>query len=233
MSTTVKRGYFPSDQKEFGSQSIETLRKAGRDLQYLLNQGYHIKGASTFVGNHYLLSERQRLALVRAISSEESIRNRKSKEVEGIPNGSVVNIDGFNTIITLEVALSDSLLLKCMDGTIRDLAALRGTYRLIDKTDNAIMLIGNMLEKNKIDKAVFYLDAPVSNSGRLKQRILELLNPFHFEVQVEVIHNVDTVLEKLDNVITSDAIILDKCISWINLNAKMIEQMNLTNLINI
>lgn len=233
MSTTVKRGYFPSDQKEFGSQSIETLRKAGRDLQYLLNQGYHIKGASTFVGNHYLLSERQRLALVRAISSEESIRNRKSKEVEGIPNGSVVNIDGFNTIITLEVALSDSLLLKCMDGTIRDLAALRGTYRLIDKTDNAIMLIGNMLEENKIDKAVFYLDAPVSNSGRLKQRILELLNPFHFEVQVEVIHNVDTVLEKLDNVITSDAIILDKCISWINLNAKMIEQMNLTNLINI
>lgn len=233
MSTTVKRGYFPSDQKEFGSQSIETLRKAGRDLQYLLNQGYHIKGASTFVGNHYLLSERQRLALVRAISSEESIRNRKSKEVEGIPNGSVVNIDGFNTIITLEVALSDSLLLKCMDGTIRDLAALRGTYRLIDKTDNAIMLIGNMLEKNKIDKAVFYLDAPVSNSGRLKQRIVELLNPFQFEVQVEVIHNVDAVLEKLDNVITSDAIILDKCISWINLNTKMIEQMTLTNLINI
>ena len=34
------------------------------------------------------------------------------------------------------------------------------------------------------------------------------------------------VLEKLDNVITSDAIILDKCISWINLNAKIIEQIN-------
>ena len=68
------------------------------------------------------------------------------------------------------------------------------------------------------------MDAPVSNSGRLKQRIVELLNQFSFEVQAEVIHNVDTVLEKLDNVITSDAIILDRCISWINLNKKILEE---------
>lgn len=223
MSTTVKRGYFPSDQKEFGSQSIETLRKAGRDLQYLLNQGYHIKGASTFVGNHYLLSERQRLALVRAISSEESIRNRKSKEVEGIPNGSVVNIDGFNTIITLEVALSDSLLLKCMDGTIRDLAGLRGTYRLIDKTEQAIVQIGNVLESEHIKKAVFYLDAPVSNSGKLKERIIQLLENCNFEVEVQNINNVDQVLSTLENVVTSDAIILDKCKSWFNLTKAAIQ----------
>lgn len=226
MGKTVKRGYFQSDQKEFGNKSIEKLLEAGRDLQYLLNHGYNIKGASTFVGNHYLLSERQRLGLVRAISSEESIKMRKSKEIQQIPCGSVINIDGFNTIITLEVALSDSLLLKCMDGTIRDLAALRGSYRLIDKTDTAILLIGKILEKNKIDKVIFYLDAPVSNSGRLRQRILELLNPFHFEVQVEVINNVDTILERLNNVITSDAIILDKCASWINLNLKIIEEIN-------
>lgn len=226
MSVTVKRGYSPDDQKEFGSKSINKLIKAGQDLQYLLNQGYNIKGASTFVGNHYLLSERQRLALVRAISSEESIEMRKKKEIQSICSGSVVNIDGFNTIITLEVALSNSLLLKCMDGTIRDLAALRGTYRLIDKTDTAIMLIGKILEKNKVEKVIFYLDAPISNSGRLKQKIIELLSSRTFELQVDVINNVDAVLEKLDNVITSDAIILDKCISWINLNAEIIGEIN-------
>lgn len=226
MSATVKRGYSPNDQKEFGSKSMDKLFKAGRDLQYLLNQRYNIKGASTFVGNHYLLSERQRLALVRAISSKESIKIRKNKEIKSIHSGGVVNIDGFNTIITLEVALSDSPLLKCMDGSIRDLAALRGNYRLIDKTETAIMLIGKILEKNKVGKVIFYLDAPVSNSGRLKQQIIELLSPLTFEVQVEVINNVDVVLEKLDNVITSDAIILDKCISWINLNAKIIGEIN-------
>lgn len=41
--------------------------------------------------------------------------------------GRTVYIDGFNTIITLEIALCQSLLLQCMDGTIRDLAGLRGT----------------------------------------------------------------------------------------------------------
>ena len=58
-----------------------------------------------------------------------------------------------------------------MDGTIRDLAGLRGTYKLIDKTDRAINLIGEYLQKLKIKKVVFYLDSPVSNSGRLKIRI--------------------------------------------------------------
>lgn len=223
MSKTVIRGYSSDDEKEFGDQSVQKLYKAAEDLQYLLDRGYSIKGSSLFIGNHFLLSERQRLALVRAVSSRESIEKRMDKEVKDIPHGSTVNIDGFNTIITLEVALSGSLLLKCMDGTVRDLAALRGTYRLIDKTETAIMLIGKMLENDGISKAVFYLDAPVSNSGRLKQHILELLNKFNFEVQVEVIHNVDSVLETLDNVITSDAIILDKCGSWINLNKKIIE----------
>jgi hypothetical protein len=223
MSKIVRRGYLPSDETEFGSNAIEKLHKAGHDLYYLLNQGYSIKSASVFVGNHYLLSERQRMALSRAISAEQNIQIRRNKEIKDNLEGSVVNIDGFNTIITLEVALSGSLILKCMDGTIRDLAGLRGTYRLIDKTEFAITMIGEILEKNKVGKANFYLDAPVSNSGKLKERILEILNEFSFDVQVENINNVDAILETLDNVITSDAIILDKCKSWINLNKKIIE----------
>ena len=223
MDKIVKRGYMLTDDKEFGTEAMQILYKAGQDLFYLLNKGYKMKGASVFVGNHYLLSERQRLALTRAISSEQCIEIRKRKEINEIPIKSTVNIDGFNTIITLEIALSDSLLIKCMDGTIRDLAGLRGTYRLIDKTQMAILLIGKILESNEILRAVFYLDSPVSNSGKLKQRILELLADFDFEVHVETISNVDSILENLDNVVTSDAIILDRCRSWINLNKMIIE----------
>lgn len=223
MTKIVKRGYVPSDEKEFSDEALTQLSSAGEDLYYLINRGYHIKGASTFVGNHYLLSERQRLALVRAISPKESIELRKQKEITNL-EGCVVNIDGFNTIITLEVAFSGSPLLKCMDETIRDLAGLRGTYRLIDKTDLAIESIGKGLEANKIKKAIFYLDAPVSNSGRLKERIIQLLEPFSFEVEIQVINNVDSVLETMDNVITSDAIILDKCKGWFNLNKIVLEK---------
>jgi len=222
MTKIVKRGYVPSDEKEFGAEELQKLHKAGEELYYLANRGYQMKPASTFVGNHYMLSERQRLALVRSISPKESIENRRSKEITGSLEGATVNIDGFNTIITLEIAFSDSLLLKCMDGTIRDLAGLRGTYRLIDKTELAVMEIGKLLECKKVKKAVFYLDAPVSNSGRLKELILKYLGECSFEVQVEIIHNVDSILETMENVVTGDAIILDKCQSWYNMTGEII-----------
>lgn len=224
MCKVVRRGHFPSDEKEFKGKPLEKLYSAGKDLYYLLNQGYKIKGASVFVGNHYLLSERQRLALTRGISSEENIKTRKDKEVKSNLENATVNIDGFNTIITLEVALSHSLLIKSMDETYRDLAGLRGTYRIVDKTQLAIILIGETLEKHKIKKVNFYLDAPVSNSGNLSKKILELLKDFSFDLEVININNVDATLETLDNVITSDAIILDKCKSWINLNKEIIEE---------
>ncbi len=221
MCKIVKRGYFDSDKRDFNDASILKLYQAGYDLYFLLNQGYPMKGAITFVGNHYLLSERQRLALMRGISSDKNIENRKQKEIKCNFQNRVVHIDAFNTIITLEVALSQSLLLQCMDGTIRDLAALRGSYRIIDKTPLAIMHIGEALEQYQIKKAVFYLDAPVSNSGTLKKKILELLEAFSYEIEVNVIHDVDRTLQELENVITSDAIILDNCKSWINLNKKI------------
>lgn len=224
MGRSVQRGHAPDDRTEFGESAVPKLHKAAQNLYYLLNQGYPIKGASVFVGNHYQMSERQRLALMRAVSSRESIENRKNKELHELPQGGVVHIDGFNTIITLEVALSGSLLLKCMDGAVRDLAALRGTYRLIDETTQAILMIGRILEKGGIGKAVFYLDSPVSNSGRLKEQIGTLLGNYPFELQFEVIHNVDVTLEALENVITSDAIILDKCKSWYNLGSRIIEE---------
>lgn len=220
----VRRGYAPADEKEFGEEALAVLRKAGGEISWLINRGYPIKNAAVFVGNHYMLSERQRLALVRSIAPEKSLAVRREKRLDGSLEGKTVVIDGFNLIITLEVALSGSTILRCMDGTIRDLAGLRGTYRLIDKTDLAIERIGKRLSELGIAKAVFYLDAPVSNSGRLKARIDSLLSACPFEVRVELTGNADVVLEKKDMVITSDAIILDKCKSWINLASDIIDR---------
>ncbi|WP_235839208.1 DUF434 domain-containing protein [Clostridium sp. Marseille-P2415] len=223
MNNQGKRGSSPKDEREFGNSSMQTLYKAGRDIYYLINHGYKIKNAVTFVGNHYLLSERQRIALARAITSNEELQRRKEKEVKNNLEEKTVYIDGFNTIITLEVALSGSLILKCMDETFRDLAGLRGSYRIISETKEAIALIGEALQTEKISKAVFFLDTPVSNSGKLKEQIAEQLSSFSFAVEIHNIFEVDRTLEQLENVITSDAIILDRCKSWINLNQKIIE----------
>lgn len=63
----------------------------------------------------------------------------------------------------------------------------------------------------------------MSNSGRLKALIADVAEKMDFPVHIEVINDVDRILETLPNVISSDSIILDKCLSWINLNAKIIE----------
>lgn len=224
MSKEVKRGYVPADEKEFSGENLEKVKRAQSDIFMLIDRGYPIKNASTFAGNHYLLSERQRLAIVRATSPSEDIQKRKSKQITSGFEDETVYIDGLNLIISLEIALSESTMIKCMDGTIRDLAGLRGTYKLIDKTDIAINLIGQKLEEMKIGKVYFYLDSPVSNTGRLKQRILELLANDSYDVNVELVNNADIVLEAKGYVITSDAIILNKCDSWINLAYEIISE---------
>lgn len=221
MGELTRRGYVPHDEKEFGESALKMLRDAGEDLFYLLNRNYKIKGASTFIGNHYMLSERQRLAIVRSISSKQDLELRSKKRCE-LETVECVHIDGFNTIITLEVALSGSLLVEGMDGTIRDLAGLRGTYRIIDKTRLAVKYIFETLDEKGIQKACIWLDAPVSNSGRLKQLILEIGANYKVAVQVEVINEVDTILASLEGVVSSDAIILNKCKNWVNLNREII-----------
>ncbi len=217
-----RRGYVPTDEKEFNTESILLLRRAQKDILYLLEQGYKIKPASTFVGNHYMLSERQRIAIVRATADKEMLAFREKKRLNRTDPQKQVFIDGFNVIITLEVALSNSTLIRCMDKTVRDLAGLRGTYRMIDKTGEAIRLIGEELRHLGCEEAIIYLDAPVSNSGRLKQKLLEELEQYPFQTKIELTDHPDAILQKLGNVITQDAIILNQCESWINLTAEII-----------
>ena len=128
-------------------------------------------------------------------------------------------IDGFNTIITLEVILSDSIFFSCMDGTLRDLAALRGTYRLIPETDKAVRLLLDTLKRTKVQTVRTLLDEPVFNSGRLKAKIADLAEGYPFDLDIRIQKDVDRELYSRELVVTSDSIILDHCVSWVNLTS--------------
>ena len=219
---TVKRGYMPKDTVEFGPKATVKLTAAAQELAFLLDRGYDTKSASTFVGNHHLLSERQRLSLARITSPRAALEERERKRLPEAPAALV--LDGFNTIITLEVALSGSLLLEGMDGTIRDLAGLRGSYRIVDKTLRAVELLLARLEALEVKEALFYLDQQVSNSGRLRALLLDKAAERSVQIQVELHPSVDGVLSRLEHVVTTDAIIQDKCGSWYNLNRGIIEE---------
>ena len=221
----AKRGYVPEDERNFAPEAIRTMQKASCHVRYLINEGYDLKQASTFVGNHFLLSERQRLAIMRSLATDEQLANRKDRRVQITDlDGKEVWIDGFNTIITLEVMLSEGILFECMDGTIRDLAALRGTYRLIPETSEAVRMMLQMLQEARISKATIMLDEPVSNSGRLKALIADVGEEFAFGLDIQILRDVDRSLYGRENVITSDFVILDRCESWVNLAAEIMKE---------
>lgn len=220
-----RRGFDPNDLRWFSNEALEILKNAQEEIQWLLDRGYKLDVVIPFIGNHYLLSARQRLALQRAsaLSLQYERRRDNMLSYEAAKEGCLY-IDGFNLIITLEVALSKSIIILGNDGAIRDLAGLRGTYHIIEQTDSALKLIGESLNKLSVPKVKFYLDAPVSNSGRLKSRILEHAVEWNIPVEVELVPNADMVLSKLARVVTSDSVILDSCGSWLNL-ARMIVEM--------
>lgn len=217
----AKRGYVPEDERNFSASALETMQTASRHINYLINQGYDLKSTSTFVGNHFLLSERQRLAIVRSLAAKEQLETRKRKEKEA---GAEVWIDGFNMIITLEVLLCDSILFGCMDGTIRDLAALRGTYRIIPETTGAVSMLLNVLLEAGAESVHILLDEPVSNSGRLKTLIADIGEKYPFALDIQIRKDVDRELYGKGDVITSDSVILDNCKSWINLTPRCLEK---------
>jgi len=235
----AKRGYTPEDERNFSPDAVERMRIASRHIQYLINEGYDLKQATVFVGNHFLLSERQRLAIMRSVAKDQDLAERKSKQLPlSELKGKEVWIDGFNTVITLEVLLSDSLLFTCMDGTIRDLAALRGTYRLIPETTEAVRLMFDILQEASVGKVNILLDEPVSNSGRLKSLIAETAESKYsssliaetaeqnksFDLDIRILRDVDRTLYGKEGVITSDSIILDQCTSWFNLTSECLRR---------
>ena len=60
----ARSGCVPDDERNFSPAGIDIMRKSSRHIGYLINEGYDLKQATTFVGNHFLLSERQRLAVM-------------------------------------------------------------------------------------------------------------------------------------------------------------------------
>ena len=74
----AKRGYVPEDDRNFSLEAIHTMQTASRHIRYLINEGYDLKQATTFVGNHFLLSERQRLAVMRSLATDEQLAVRQS-----------------------------------------------------------------------------------------------------------------------------------------------------------
>ncbi|HYG39616.1 MAG TPA: DUF434 domain-containing protein [Cytophagales bacterium] len=220
------RGQNPEDSKLFQKNNLTVLLEAVKDLSFLLKRHYNMNSALKVVGDRYSLNARQRITIARSSCSDEAMITRKRKEVfPDFIRKNTILIDGYNILITIESALSGGILFKSRDGCYRDISSIHGTYKKVEETIPALVLIGNNLQKIEPEKVVWYLDSPVSNSGRLKQLIDRVALENGWQWNVELVHNPDTCLKNRKDVIaTSDALILNEVNYWLNLTKIIIEK---------
>ncbi|MEG0927916.1 DUF434 domain-containing protein [Chryseobacterium sp.] len=225
------RGKNTGDDNLFGSEKqISKLKLAVQDMQYLLTKGYAEKASSELVGNRYRLKTRQIQALRGASASDIQIEDRKLKQLSTSDlKGKTIYLDGFNVLILLESLLSEAYIFEGADGCFRDLSGVHGTYKRVNQTIKAIEFIAGFFQKNLVQKLVWVFDQPVSNSGRIKQIILDFAVENKLNWEAELQYNPDKFLaESSETIISSDAWILDHCKEWFNLIEYLVEEEKLS-----
>ena len=162
------RGAGPKDRALFAPNRLPPLRSAVSELSWLLGRGYPERAALKLVGDRHALTERQRKAVSRCACSDEAREARWSKRAP-LPaiRGRALHVDGFNVLIVCESILGGGPVFIGRDGAHRDLASVHGAWRRVSDTTEAVERMGALLARAAPSGVVFWLDRPVSNSGRL------------------------------------------------------------------
>jgi hypothetical protein len=215
----VHRGPHPDDLRLFAPDVWPLLARAIDDLCWLASRGYPTDAARKLVGDRYNLTARQRIAVERCSCSEAAIAARRSRQVAAEAlRGRPLWLDGYNVLTTVEAALSGGVILAARDGCYRDMASMHGSYRKVVETLPALERIGQTAADLGASLCHWYLDRPVSNSGRLKC-ILEQVGAVHgWPWHAELVQDPDGLLAAATEVVaTADSAILDRSAAWFNL----------------
>lgn len=227
MGMQKNRGKNTGDDLLFGSEKqTGKLKTAVQDMHYLLSRGYAERASSELTGNRYRLKARQIQAVRAASASEIQIRNRADKALQiSALQDATVHLDGFNIIILLESLLSGAYIFRGADGCLRDLSSVHGTYRKVNQTLKSIELVAAFFQKSGARKLIWIFDRPVSNSGRIRQMVLDFSFENHLNWETELEFNPDRFLaEHAEIAVSSDGWILDHCRNWFNLAGYLIEE---------
>lgn len=211
----MSRGRHPEDAEAFAPTRVMVLRRAAEEVCWLLERGYSMTTAVHAVGNHHQLRERQRVALTRCCAAPTAVRARLARRAAcETMRARAVHVDAFNLIVSLEVALGGGPLLRGRDGALRDLAGLRGSYHVLESTRTAITLAHRVLAAHEPESVDWWIDAPVSNSGRLRALLEDLGAAHAWMTRTQLVADADSRLFGMPHVVSADALVLDRSASW-------------------
>jgi hypothetical protein len=218
------RGPHPEDPELFAVEKIPALRCATEELSWLLTRNYAPRSALKLVGDRHALKARQRQALARAACSDQSLATRRAALIppDELRDRHLV-ADGFNLLITAEVALARGVLLRCRDDCLRDLASVHGSYRNVAQSPPAMTMLFDTLAELAPASVLWLLDRPVSNSGRLAVRFRQEAESRKLPWEAKAVFHPDRALTASDRVVLSaDGPVLDCTALWCNLTPHVI-----------
>ncbi len=227
------RGPAPKDHALFAVDVIDTLKIATRELAWLIERGYASPSALKLVGDRHALTARQRSAIERAAVPDTIANARRDKRVElGALAGRTLAIDGFNVLIVGESALSRAPLFIGRDAAVRDLGGVHGSWHRVAETERVIAALTSIAIEARCARVRVFLDAPVSNSGRLRGMMeasfaeASSMPPF----EVSLVPNADHALRAESDVViaSADGWVIDGASSWIELVRPITERASVT-----
>lgn len=201
------------------------MQDAATDYLWLLNRGYAQNSSLKLVGDRFRLSRRQRIAISRSICSDAACRERERRRLTAADmEAQILLIDGFNLVVTLEVALAGGVVLWSRDGCYRDLSSMHGSYRRTFATAEAVQLVGQVSTQLRLARCIWYFDQPVSNSGRLATLTNQIADQHGWSWQALTVRDPDQVLAHAQHPIaTADSGVLDRSAMWFNLARYVID----------
>lgn len=219
------RGPHPNDRELFAPAQLPALASAVDEFSWLLGRRYALDAALKLVGDHHQLAARQRVAVSRAACSDAARARRRSRQLDASQLATrSVAVDAFNAIITLEVALAGGLGVVGRDGARRDLASVHGTYRRVLETPRALELLVAGLANCAPARAAWYLDRPVSNSGKLAALLRAECSRNGLAASVELVDDVDHRVSAAEVALSADSAVLEAAERWFDLGGWVVRE---------
>ncbi|MCK5822873.1 MAG: DUF434 domain-containing protein [Bacteroidales bacterium] len=205
----------------------DNFKNAINDYIYLLEKKYPQKAILKLIGDKYLLSSVERTILFRGITTKNKIISRSTKLAsENELFNQTIHVDCYNTLITIGSYLNGSTVFIGNDNFLRDASEIHGKIFRTELYEKSLSLIFYYLKTKNVSNILFYLDKPVSYSGKLCSDINDLLNKEKINGKAQTCESPDFILKNIDFGFcsTSDSIIIDNSnVKIFDLSRKTIE----------
>ena len=216
-----------SGRKNF-SLDLASLREAVLDAIWLLERGYRREIVRDVVGDKYGLDRRLRSLIYRCVHPSGWISIVKNKYVEPRwMRGKCIAVDFLNVLGTVLSAMSGGLIVKSLDGFIRDISELHASILKQPRIYEATTIILEAVASLTPSKVIFLLEENVSYSGEISDLIRRELRTFSIDGTALTSRAVDSELVRTGWIVaTSDAPIMARADRLIDLACVSIKKLS-------